>query len=205
MASLLLLAMALFPAQLTAQEDTLNSILERIRVPETRHFSYWETRYLRLLAKPWRATGDMYISAQQMVIAQHSPTFVVTSIAANQMLHFDAEQNMRRKLKLEQPFAVPGMEPLLQLLYGPGRHTELEQQYVISLDTAERRWLLQLAPRQHAEHDIIRLQIYGENGQGPDRLALEYEDGDRKEWRLSLLSQGTAAARELQQILGLIH
>ncbi len=100
---------------------------------------------------------------------------------------------------------VPGMEPLMQLLYGPTGHTELEQQYVIKLSTAEQRWLLKLAPRRHAEHGIIQMQISGDSGHGPDHLVLEHEDGDRKEWRLSLLSQGTAAAQELQQILGLVH
>jgi hypothetical protein len=200
--SLLLLASvaALLPVQAAAQ-DSLSSVLERLRVQETHHFSYRETRYLQLLAEPWQATGDLYTSQQQMVIAQQSPTLVMTVISADRMLHIDAEQDLHRSLKLEQPFAVPGMEPFMQLLYSTTGYTELEQEYVISLDTAGQRWSLQLAPHQHTQHGIIRMQISGETGYGPDLLLLETAGGDHTEWQLALLSQGAAANRELQQTL----
>ena len=162
---LLTLVMALLSVQATAQ-DTLSSVLERLRVKETHHFSYRETRYLQLLAEPWQATGNMYTSPQQMVIAQQSPSAILTVISTGRILHIDAEQDIHRSLKLEQPFAVPGMEPFMQLLYGTIDHTELEQDYVIKLNTTEQRWLLQLTPHQHTEHEIIRMQISGETGHG---------------------------------------
>jgi hypothetical protein len=206
LASLLLLVSvtALLPVQAAAQ-DTLGSVLERLRVQETRHFSYRETRYLQLLAEPWQATGDMYISPQQMVIAQQSPTPLFTIISADRMQHINAEQDIDRSLKLERPFAVPGMEPFLQLLYGTTGDTEQGQDYEISLNTAGQRWLLQLTPLQDAADEIIRMQLSGNTGHGPDQLVLEHADGDRTEWQLSLVSQGEAAGRELQQLLGSIH
>lgn len=206
LASLLLLVSvtALLPVQAAAQ-DTLGSVLERLRVQETRHFSYRETRYLQLLAEPWQATGDMYISPQQMVIAQQSPTLVFTVISADRMQHINAEQDIDRSLKLERPFAVPGMEPFLQLLYGTTGDTEQGQDYEISLNTAGQRWLLQLTPQQDAADEIIRMQLSGNTGHGPDQLVLEHADGDRTEWQLSLLSQGKVAGHELQQLLGSIH
>ena len=202
LASLLLFVSvaALLPVK-TAAQDTLGNVLERLRVQETRHFSYRETRYLQLLAEPWQATGDMYISPQQMVIAQQSPKIVFTVITADRMLHIDAEQNINHSLKLDQPFAVPGMEPFMQLLYGTTGYVEQEQDFVINFDTAGQRWLLQLVPHQQTEHVIIRMQIPGDSGHGPDRLVLEHADGDRTEWQLSLLSQDAAARRELQQTL----
>lgn len=203
LASLLLLVSvaALHPVYSLAQE-TLGSVLERIRIQETRHFSYRETRMLQLLAEPWQATGDMYISRQLMVIAQQSPTHVFTVITADRMRHIDTGQDIDRNLKLEHPFAVPGMEPFMQLLYGT---TGQEQDYVTSFDTAGKRWFLQIVPQQDAADEIIRMQLSGDNGRGPDQLVLEHADGDRTEWRLSLLSQGEIAGRELQQLLGSIH
>jgi hypothetical protein len=202
LASLLLLVSvaALLPVQAAAQ-DTLGSVLERLRVQQTRHFSYRETRYLQLLAEPWQATGDMYISPQQMVIAQKSPKTVFTIIAADRMLHIDAEQDINHSLDLEQPFAVPGMEPFMHLLYGTTGYAEQEQDYVTSFDTAGQRWFLQLAPQQGATAGIIHMQLSGNSGNGPDKLVLEHADGDRTEWQLSLLSQDAAARRELQQTL----
>ena len=202
--SLLLFAIALYPLQATAQ-DTLTSVLERIRVQETRHFNYRETRTLQLLAEPWQASGDLYTAPQQMVIAQQTPTPVFTLISAGRMQHIDAGKDLKRSLKLEQPFAVPGMEPFMLLLYGATGLTDLEPNYVISFDSSGQRWSLQLTPRQKTEGGIIRMQLSGNNNHGPDRLVLEQTDGDQTEWQLSLLSQGEAASRELQQLLGSIH
>ena len=204
LASFLLLTSALLPVQAVA-EDTLDNVLERIRVQETRHFSYRETRTLQLLAEPWQASGDLYTSPQQMVIAQQTPTLVFTLITADRMQHIDAGQDINRSLKLGQPFAVPGMEPFMLLLYGTTGHTELEQDYVISFDSNGQRWSLQLAPRQHVKDSIIRMQLSGGSDHGPDRLVLEQADGDQTKWQLSLLSQGETAGHELRQLLKTIH
>ena len=91
--SLLLLAITLLPLQATAQ-DTLSNVLERIHVQETRQFSYRETRTLQLLAEPWQASGDLYTSPQQMVIAQQTPTPVFTVISADRMQHIDAGKGL---------------------------------------------------------------------------------------------------------------
>jgi hypothetical protein len=202
--SLLLLASSLIPVHVAAQ-DTLDTVLERIRVQETRHFSYRETRTLQLLAEPWQASGELYTAPQQMVIAQQAPTRVFTIISAERMQHIDAGQDLDRSLKLEQPFAVPGMEPFMQLLYGTTGHTEQQQDDVISFDSVGQRWSLQLAPSQRAADGIIRMQLSGDSGHGPDHLRLEQADGDHTEWQLSLLSQGETADHELQQLLESIH
>jgi hypothetical protein len=197
---LVFLTALLSPMQIFSA-DTLTSVLEHIRIRETRNFSYRETRYLQLLAEPWQATGDMYISPQQMVIAQQAPTEVMTTITAKRMLYIDVEQDIHRSLKLERPFAVPGMEPFMQLLYGTTGYRELEQDYVISFDTTGKRWSLQLAPQRRVHHDIVGMRLAGDSGQGPDRLVLAYEDGDRREWQLALRSQGAAASRDMQETL----
>jgi hypothetical protein len=200
LASLLLFASALLPGQTVAQ-DTLGNVLELLRVQETRHFSYRETRTLQLLAEPWQAAGNMYTSPQQMVIAQKSPTPVFTIISAERMLHVNAKQNINRSLKLEQPFAMPGMGPFMLLLYGTAGYPELNQDYVISFDSIGQRWSLQLTPRLRAKDGIARMQLSGNSNHGPDRLVLEHADGDQTEWELSLLSQGETAYHELQQLL----
>ena len=195
---LISLTALLLPMQIAAA-DTLTSVLERIRIQQTRSFSYRETRYLQLLAEPWQATGVMYIAPRQMVIAQQTPKEVITTITAGRMLHIDAERGIHRSLKLNRPFALPGMEPFMQLLYGNTGYSELQQDYLISFDTTGKRWSLQLAPQRRVHHDIVGMRLSGDSGQGPDRLVLAYEDGDRTEWQLSLRSRGAAASRDMQE------
>ncbi|MEA3412392.1 MAG: LolA-related protein [Pseudomonadota bacterium] len=197
--SSLLLASALIPVQVAAL-DSLVSVLERMRVQEARHFRYRETRVMAMLAEPWKAEGDLYVSTRQMVIAQRSPRPVTTTISANRLLHIDGERNIRRSMRLERPFAVPNLEPFMQLLYGVPGTAGLEREYTIRFEPAERRWQLRLESNRREEHDVARMQVSGATGRGADRLVLESTDGDRTEWQLTLLSQGAAAERELRQI-----
>jgi len=200
-AGLLLILMTALTSGWAATPDTLERVLERIHITATRHFSYRETRYLQLLATPWQATGDLYTSLQQMVIAQQAPTRVLTIIVADSMRYIEPEQGIDRNLKLNQPFAVPGMEPFMLLLYGANGQVELQQDYLIRFTNTGQRWTLQLTPRSRSPQAIVRLLLSGDRGQGPDRLALEHDDGDRTEWQLSLLSQGATASRELRQLI----
>ncbi len=196
----LLLLAVLAPVQAIA-EDTLINILKRLKVQQTEHFSFHETRLIQLLAEPWQATGDMFMSPTQMVIAQHTPTSAITVISEDRLLHVSVEEDIYSTLKLKKPFAVPGMEPLMQVLYGNGESTDLQQNYNLELDVTAQRWVLQLTPRHLGKHSIISLRLSGANDHGPDQLILEQADGDSSEWQLTRLSQGTAADRRLGEIL----
>ena len=197
---LVTLAAALCAAQATAQ-DSLDDVLQRVRIQDNLYFSYRETRHLQLMMEPWLATGDMHLSPQQMVIAQHKPTIVTTVITRDQLTHDDSEKALHRTLTLEQPFAVPGMEPFMQLLYGTAGFSELEEDYEISFSATMDRWQLNLEPRWHINQDIARMQLSGDSNRGADHLVLLYKDTDRTEWQLSLVSQGTDAAIKMQRFL----
>ena len=164
-----------------------------------------EPSTLQLLAEPWQASGDLYTAPHRDQRDEATQQAVFTVISTDRMQHIDAGKDLNRSLKLERPFAVPGMEPFMLLLYGATGLTELEHDYVISFDSSGQRWSLQLAPRQKAEDGIIRMQLSGNGDQGPDRLVLEQADGDQTEWQLSLQSQGEKAGLELQQLLESIH
>ena len=64
--------MALALVSATA-EDGFDDVLARIHITQTLHLEYKETRHLELITAPWQATGDLYISRRQMVIAQKTP------------------------------------------------------------------------------------------------------------------------------------
>jgi len=184
-----------------ASPDTLGDVLERMRVKETRQYRYLETRVVRMLVEPWKATGEMFISPHHLVISQQFPKSTTTAISENMMLYIDNDQEIHRSLKLERPFAVPGMEPLMQLLFVSGGIADLEEEYKVDFDAEAQRWRLQLASRTYDEHDIALFQVSGKTGQGPEVLLLEYADGDRSEWKLSVHSRGAAAEQELRREL----
>jgi hypothetical protein len=184
-----------------ASPDSLVDVLERMRIQETQHFRYREIRMMRMLVDPSKAMGDMYISPHRLVISQQSPRLTTTAISAERMLYIDDDQEIYRSLKLERPFAVPGMEPFMWLVFGSGGLADLEKEYKIEFNTGGQRWRLQLTPHNYGEHDIARFWVSGNTGLGPDNLLLEYADGDRSEWQLLVQSRGGAAEQEMRRTL----
>jgi len=183
--------------------ETLDTLLQRLHINETLQYRYQETRQLQLLAEPWQASGELFISPQQMVIAQHAPTSVTTLITADRLVHHDDEQAIHRRIKLERPFAVPGMEPFMQLLFGSANRDELQRQYRIDLTFTDGRWHLQLEPRATAAGDITAMLLAGNKDRMADRLVLTHADGDQTSWQLTLLARGVSAERALQAMASL--
>lgn len=190
---------------LASAEETFDTVLERMQFKESQHFQYQETRYLALLNRPWIATGDMFITPEGMVMAQRSPTSILTQITANKLEYFDAERDVRRSMHLKQPFAVPGMAPFLQILFR-GRHPGgLEEHYKTSFRLEQGRWVLVLTPKRVDKSKIKVMTLSGPEGKGPDLMKLEYTDGDQTEWNLSLVSRGHDVAHILQKTLDKIN
>ncbi len=197
--------MAILTPVLASTEDTFVSILERIKFKESQHFQYQETRYLALLTRPWTANGDMFITPDGLVMVQHEPTSILTTITEKKLEYFDRERDVRRTIRLKQPFSVPGMAPFLQLLYRSKQQGSLDEQYNTSFNLKQERWILALRPSQTNKNKIKSMTLSGSQGKGPDLLKLEYTDGDETEWRLSLIAHGHDAIHRLQKTLDKIN
>lgn len=182
-------------------EETLDTVLERMQFRESQFFQYRETRRLALLNRPWTATGDMFITADGMVMIQQSPSLILTKITEHKLDYFDAERDVRRSIDLKQPFAVPGMAPFLQILYGDKQQRGLEDQYRTSFRLEQDHWILVLHPIPADNSKISAMTLSGTQGEGPDVLKVEYTDGDRTEWQLTLRTQGQNANNILQNRL----
>jgi len=183
------------------EQDALEDILKRIQVQETLQLEYQETRHMELLNRPRQSNGQMFLSAEKMVIAQHSPKLQTTVISKNKVLHIDPARNIRRDRKLKKPFAIPGMGPFLQLFYGQSNLAELEQQFSLKLVQDGSLWQLNLFPKITAMSRIRTAKLSGNPGEGPNRLVLEFADGDQTEWRLSPLARGPDARKAMDKIL----
>jgi hypothetical protein len=153
-----------------------------------------------MLAKPWTGSGDMYIGPERMVIAQRSPALRITDISRTRLLHIDPEHQVVRSMELSSPFAVQGLEPFLQLLYGDGG-SALRKRYATRFEVADGRWQLYLYPVLDHSGPISQMWLSGAEGQGADYLKLEFEDEDQTEYHLSMVARGAAARQAMQHVL----
>jgi len=198
--ALYLMAVALWPLPAAAQ-DTLDGVLARLQVQDNRRFHYRETRHLAMLAKPWEASGDMYLAPERMVIAQQAPEVRITDITRTRLLHIDPEHHVVRSMELSAPFAVQGLEPFLQLLYGEAGGSALKNRYSTRFKVDDGRWELYLYPVLDDSGPISQMWLAGREGQGADYLKLEFEDEDQTEYRLSMIARGATARQAMQRVL----
>ncbi len=197
--ALLLSAITLGPP--AAAQDTLDAVLARMHVKESLQFHYSETRHLAMLAKPWEASGDMYITPERMVIAQRSPAPSITDITRSRLLHIDPEHQVVRTMDLATPFGVQGLKPFLQLVYGDSGADALKNRYGTSFKATGQRWQLNLYRRFDRTAVISDVLLSGNDGEGADYLKLEFDDGDLTEYHLSLTARGDAAGQAMQHVL----
>jgi len=198
--ALSLLAVVSCPLPVAAQ-DTLDSVLARMQVSDTRRFNYRETRHLALLAKPWEASGEMYISPDRLLIVQQQPAPGITDITRSRLLHIDPEHHVVRSMELASPFGVQGLEPFLQLLYGESAGSTLQKHYATSFKVDQARWQLNLYPVLEHSGAISQMWLAGDEGQGADYLEVEFEDQDRTEYRLSMIDRGAPARLAMQRVI----
>jgi hypothetical protein len=184
-----------------AAHDTLDSVLARMQVSETRSFHYRETRHLALLAKPWEASGEMYIAPDRLLIVQQEPEPGITDITRSRLLHIDPEHHVVRTMELASPFGVQGLEPFLQLLYGKSAGSALQKRYATTFKVDKARWQLNLYPVLEHSGAISQMWLAGDEGRGADYLEVEFEDEDRTEYRLSMTDRGEPARQAMQRVI----
>lgn len=192
------------PPTFAGEQQTLEDILKRLQVKESLHLEYKETRHMELLSRPRQSNGHMFLSPEQMIIAQHAPKQQITVISKNKVLFVDQEKQIRRTRKLKSPFAIPGMGPFLQLFYGQSNLAELERQFTIKFLQDNSHWQLKLSPKLSTMSSIRTAKVSGTPDEGPNQLVLEHADGDRTEWHLSPLAHGPDARKEMERLLAQI-
>lgn len=183
-------------------QDTLNQVLDRLKIQQTEHYRYKEVRHIELLEDPFYAGGELYISKRRMLIIQQTPTAVYTDITESQLRYISPSNEVRHTLVLKQPYAVPGMEAFLTLLYGSVSRTDLESRYQLAFAQKSGRWVLSMTPK--AKSRIKRTRLSGPEGKAPDQLKILFKDEDTIKWDLSLVEQGANAQAGMQKALVLL-
>lgn len=182
-------------------DETLASVLARLRVKQTNEYSYTETRALKLLNAPWKGEGIMYLSPDNMVIAQDTPKQSIVIIAGSSMRYVEPENNVRIAQKLEGDYALPGIGDFLQLLYGQHTADSLTAKFTTVFTQENDRWQITLTPKK--EDYLRKMEMSGEADKGADTLQIEFTDGDSTNWKMQLENDGASAQQAMDEVLKL--
>ena len=193
---LILWAVLLIPA---SAAETLEQLLEGLKITRVSEFRYTEAREMKLLNQARLAQGRMVVSPQRMAIEQITPKQTLVLIAADRLQYLEPARDIYFVKRLKGSLAASGMASFLGLLQARMSLEQLQAQFQLEVEQDGKTWKMILIPRQ--QKDIGRMEVSGLTGRGADLLKLVYVDGDLTSWALTLVAEGPVAEQNLDALL----
>lgn len=196
----LFLALTLLPA-LACAEDTLQTVLKRMKADTATSIAYKEKRTLKMLTEDWHGTGTLYAAPPHtMIKEQRSPEVEIMGIEGKQAYYFQQNNNQRYQAELdENELHVVAFNELLN-----DDLATLQKLYDVSLTTPAGHWVLTLIAKNKTPDNgkqPAKIVMQGLTEQPANSVTVIQADGDKSEFTLSPASKGVAAQNTIEKLL----
>jgi len=196
--SLLLLLMMRAVVAAAGEGDTLDSVLARAAAQQQIAVAYREVRHLQLLAEPWQAEGNIYVSSSAFVIEQLTPQRQLLCADRTRLWLWIPERRVRRSMMLTAPMAQKSLSLIKPIMHGDRK--ALEQHFNIAFATDNGRWQITLLPKAGEESPYSRVTVAGKVGEAADSMTTELPDGDDSQWTFRQQHGGVAVAEKIEAL-----
>lgn len=198
--SRLVLVLTLLPA-LACAEDTLKTILSRMKASEATAIVYKEKRTLKMLTEDWHGTGTLYAAPPHTLIKeQRSPEVEIMSIEGKQAYYYQQNNDQRYQAELdENELHVVAFNELMN-----DDLATLQKLYDVSLTTPAGHWILTLVTKnKNAENgkQPAKIIMQGLAEHVANSVTIIQKDGDKSEFALSPATKGIAAQNTIEKLL----
>ena len=191
-------------AQSPVIQDTLTSVLARMRPQQAVKIYYQEKRFIALLTEPWQGSGYIYAALpHSMVKEQWYPQRELMGAHAEMLLYFDPFAKVRHQMTLtmNDPMGLyitafkamlTGDQALLQKFF------EIEFK---AADAQNKNWSLLLKAKKTAHQSLTQVSISGPAGKEASSMSFYMQDGDRTEFSFQKQTEGSQPQLKIKQLL----
>jgi len=181
-----------FASTLVMGQDSLNSVVSRIKSNAVSAIAYKETRALGLFVEQWKGSGVFYTTAQGTLIKQQiQPEPEIMGVIGNQLYYYKAEGEKRYQTEMDDSDAM--VLPVIAfkgLMNGDLKY--LRQYYDVDFTAKKQQWTLLLTaqyfePEEGEQATTVTMQ--GFSGKLAHKLEIHTADGDKSEFNLSPVKQ----------------
>jgi Outer membrane lipoprotein carrier protein LolA-like len=199
----LLYGIALFFAAVgsASAEDSLLSLLKKLKSEPTPRVAYEETRHLKLMTEPWHGSGYLYsLPPELMIREQIKPERVLMGVKGNKAYYFDSAKNERHQQDLGSGDEINSPVTVFKALVNADEAL-LRSLYQIDFTSSPQDWSLELKPKQKTGL-VSKIIVSGQSGQQANKIYILQEDGDTSEFNLQKAYGGGNVNKLYKELLG---
>lgn len=183
-------------------EDTLESVMQRMKPETAVQIAYQETRYMGLFDEDWQGSGYLYAATPSTMLKQQlKPELEMMAAEGRQLIYHQPATETYHQARLDE--SNPMMASLVAFkAMLTGNLVALQQLYLLKFSTLESSWKLEMTAKEHASDEApLKIIMQGLNEQVANKMAVILPDGDRSSYVLSQPQHGPAIKHKLQELL----
>lgn len=172
-----------FSVKISYAEDTLSSLMQRMKSKAAVKIEYREMRSLELMDQPWFGKGYMYSLSPNIIIKEQlQPQRVLMGVDSDKLFYFDVENNVRHQGEMDEDNPL-SLNILVFKALITADEALLQRLFAVEFSTKPLRWMLSLKPKKNDASDF-NIVVSGLTGQEAELIRIEQADGDVSEFLL---------------------
>lgn len=183
-------------------QDTIDSVMVRMKPEDAVQISYQETRYMGLFDDDWHGSGFLYAATPSSMLKQQlNPEIEMMAAEGRQLTYYKPGTETYHQLQLDES------DPMMASLVAfkailTGDLVSLRQLYSLKFTTTESAWSLKMLAKVHeADEAPLKIIMQGQSGEAANKMQVFLPDGDRSLYELIQPQQGLKIKQQMQGLL----
>jgi hypothetical protein len=179
-------------------QDTLESVMLRMKPQSLIKIHYQETRYLELLDQPWKGSGYFYAMPDGMVKEQWYPQREIMAAKGNKMYYFDPFADVRYQGEMD---GGSGIQAIAFKGLMNGDLSLLQQFFQTEFISTDSDWEITLnTTNEDLAEQISKIVISGISSKPANKIEVLLADGDRHVFQLKKQAEGEPLQNKVTQL-----
>lgn len=188
--------------QNASAQDTLESVMMRMKPEGTVQIAYQETRYMGLFDTDWHGSGYLYVAIPGVMLKQQlKPEIEIMAAEGNQLTYHKPATQTYHHTQLDESNPMMASLAAFKAMLS-GNLVYLRQLYKLKFTTLASTWKLEMIAKEFEPGEVpLKIIMQGQNGQAASQMAVILPDGDRSTYILSLPQQTPEIKQTLDDLL----
>ena len=197
--SIFLMSLIGLAANDVVAEDSVSTLMQRMKSDTAVKIAYQETRMLELMEQPWEGSGYMYSMPPDLMIREQlQPQRLLMGVKADEIFYYDPVNDVRHQGEMDAGDTLSLNLAVFKALINADEAL-LHSLYQVEFSTEGQGWEMTLK-KKHEIDSGFSIVVSGLAGQQVDKVSIKQADGDSSEFLLQKNNSGNAINKTVQQL-----